>query len=232
MRESFKEKLKIFWKGWGCSILIAVMIATSFKSAIADWYVVPSGSMKPTIVEGDRIFTNKLAYDLKIPFTTWHIAEWNAPQRGEIVVFYSPEDGKRLIKRIVGMPGDTVTMRNNRLAVNGKTVNYEPIDQFKGKDLLPNEEAHQYLFVENLTGTRHPVMITPRHFAIRSFGPVRVPEDHYFMMGDNRDNSADSRYFGCVERSRIVGRALSIVISLDINHQYRPRWERFFTWLL
>jgi len=78
----------MFWKGWGYSIVVALILATSFKSAIADWNIVPTGSMKPTIVEGDRIFVNKLAYDLKIPYTTWHIAEWSDPQRGEIVVFY------------------------------------------------------------------------------------------------------------------------------------------------
>ncbi len=80
MKNSLKKKLEMFWKGWGCSIFIALIIATSFKSAIADWYVIPTGSMKPTIVEGDRVFVNKLAYDLKIPYTTWHIAEWDAPK--------------------------------------------------------------------------------------------------------------------------------------------------------
>ena len=88
MKNNWKKQLKVFWKGWGYSILAALIIATSFKSAIADWNIVPTGSMKPTIVEGDRIFVNKLAYDLKIPYTTWHIAEWGDPQRGEIVVFY------------------------------------------------------------------------------------------------------------------------------------------------
>ena len=229
MKNSLKSKLKMFWKGWGFSIFIAFIIATSFKSAIADWNVVPTGSMKPTIVEGDRILVNKLAYDLKIPYTTWHIAEWGAPQRGDIVVFYSPADGKRLVKRVVGIPGDSLSMQNNQLIINGEKVTYEPINHLMSKNLLLRKDASQYSFIENLSGTRHPVMITPRRPSLRSFGPVIVPRGKYFMMGDNRDNSADSRYFGFVERSRVVGQATSIVVSLDINNNYKPRWERFFT---
>ncbi len=228
MKNSLKKNIRIFWKGWGCAIFIALIIATSFKSAIADWYVIPSGSMKPTIVEGDRVFVNKLAYDLKVPYTAWHIAEWGTPQRGEIVVFYSPADGKRLIKRVVGIPGDSVGMQNNQLIINGKKVTYEPISHFKRKSLLGNKDSTRYCFIENLSDTRHPVMFTPKRLSLHSFGPVIVPEGHYFMMGDNRDNSADSRYFGFVERRRIIGQATSIVISLDINNYY-PRLERFFT---
>jgi len=84
MKRPWKQELVMLWKGWGYAILVSVLIATSFKSAIADWNIVPSGSMKPTIVEGDRIFVNKLAYDLKIPYTTIHLAEWSTPQRGDI----------------------------------------------------------------------------------------------------------------------------------------------------
>ena len=135
MKKSLKQNFIIFWKGWGFSVLIALIIATSFKSAIADWYVVPTGSMKPTIIEGDRVFVNKLAYDLKVPYTTWHIAEWDVPQRGAIVVFPSPADGTRLIKRIVGIPGDAVEMKNDQLIINGKKVKYEPIDPLNRKNL-------------------------------------------------------------------------------------------------
>ena len=145
------------------------------------------------------------------------------------MVFYSPVDGKRLVKRVVGIPGDSVGMQNNQLIINGKKLKYEPINHLKRKNLSLSRDANQYSFIENLSGTRHPVMITPQRPSLRSFGPVTVPKGKYFMMGDNRDNSADSRYFGFVERSRIVGQATSIVISLDINNKYQPRWERFFT---
>ena len=86
---------------------------------MADWNDVPTGSMKPTILEGDRVFVNKLAYDLKVPFTTWHITEWSNPHCGDIVVFFSPKDGKRLVKRVIGLPGDTVELQNERLVING-----------------------------------------------------------------------------------------------------------------
>ena len=230
MKNSWKTNLKIFWKGWGCSIFIAFVIATSFKSAVADWNVVPTGSMKPTILEGDRIFVNKLAYDLKLPCTTVHIAEWGSPERGDIVVFYSPVDGTRLVKRVVGVPGDSIELRNNQLIVNGQRVRYEPLRQ-KTDDRSSGIDAGQFGFIESLDETRHPVMITPQRPSLRSFGPVTVPGDKYFMMGDNRDNSGDSRYFGFVERSIVVGQATHVVISLDINDKYRPRWDRFFTGL-
>lgn len=224
MKNNWKKKLKMFLKGWGYSIFVAVIIATSFKSAIADWNIVPTGSMKPTILEGDRIFVNKLAYDLKFPYTTWHIVEWNDPQRGEIVVFYSPVDNRRLVKRVIGLPGDTIVLLNNTLLINGNSLQYEPVNS-----QLDGKISKQYCVMENLIGRKHPVMITPYRTSLRSFGPVTVPEGSYFVMGDNRDNSADSRYFGFVERNRIVGQATAIVASLDINNHYRPRWERFFT---
>ena len=229
MKNSLKQKLILFWKGWGLSIFIALIIATSFKSAVADWYVVPTGSMKPTIVEGDRVFVNKLAYDLKVPYTTWHLSEWNAPRRGAIVVFPSPVDGTRLIKRIIGIPGDTVEMKNDQLIINRKKVKYEHINQLNGKDLPVNMCSTPYDYTEDLNGTQHPVRFIPQRSAMRSFGPVTVPEGKYFMMGDNRDNSADSRYFGFVDRNLILGQAKYIVISLDINNNSQPRWKRFFT---
>jgi signal peptidase I len=200
--------------------VVALLIATSFKPAIADWNVVPTGSMKPTIVEGDRIFVNKLAYDLKVPYTTWHLAQWGEPHRGDIVVFYSPVDGQRLVKRVIGIPGDTVTMRHNRLEINGKRLRYEPLE------IAPEMGTGHLGLREFLGDVQHPVMTPPRQPARRAFGPLTLPEGQYLMMGDNR---ADSRYFGLVDRSLVVGRATSIVISLDTGNWWKPRWRRFFT---
>jgi signal peptidase I len=225
MSRTWLKKESPIWKSWIFSILVALLVAGSFKSAIADWNVVPSGSMNPTILEGDRIFVNKLAYDLKVPFTTRHLAEWSDPRRGDIVVFFSPQDDKRLVKRVVGLPGDAIALENNHLLVNGNAVVYEPIAQSKR---MPSD-ADRFCVQEDLTGKKHPIQIIPRQPAPRTFGPVTVPEGHYLMMGDNRDNSADSRYFGFVPRDRIVGRATAVVISLNILDRYQPRWERFFT---
>jgi signal peptidase I len=182
--------------------------------------------MKPTILEGDRIFVNKLAYDLKIPFTTVHLAEWGDPRRGEIVVLWSPYDERRLVKRVVGVPGDTVETRAGRLYVNGKAAHYAPLGQAELRRAgYAGDEA---LFrSESVEGSTHPVMSEPG-FA-ESFGPVVVPEGRYFLMGDHRDNSFDSRYWGFAERYRILGRAVGVVASVDAERRYRPRWQRFFT---
>ncbi len=232
MSNTWKEKLLAFWKGWGISILIAVLIATSFRSAIADWNDVPTGSMIPTIWEGDRIFVNKLAYDFKVPYTTWHIAKWGDPKRGDIVVFFSPADGKRLVKRVIGLPGDEIALWKNQLIINDNKLRYEAIPKTIVEELAPDDEKSALFFHEQLTETTHPVMITPDRPSAHTFAPMTIPDDHYFMMGDNRDNSADSRFFGFVERKRIVGRATRVVLSLDYEHYYFPRWERFFQPLL
>ena len=113
----FRARARRWWRKEFRPILILTVILFSVRSSLADWNDVPSGSMQPTILVGDRIFVNKLAYDLKVPFTTLHLAEWSNPQRGDIVVFYSPHDGKRLVKRVVGLPGDSIELRNDVLKI-------------------------------------------------------------------------------------------------------------------
>jgi len=198
----------------------------SIRSSLADWNDVPTGSMKPTILEGDRVFVNKVAYDLKVPFTTWHIAEWSNPQRGDIVVFYSPKDGKRLVKRVIGLPGDTVELRSERLVINGQPVEYESPDPGVPEQLPAAERARGIFATEKLPACPHAVMAINGVPAMRTFGPVQVPEGCYFMMGDNRDDSFDSRYFGTVARDQIVGRATGVVLSLNKSNYWLPRWSR------
>jgi len=230
-RFSAKQTWQRFVRQDAKPLLIMLLAMFTFRSAIADWNDVPTGSMRPTILEGDRVFVNKLAYDLKVPFTTWHIAQWNNPARGEIVVFFSPADGKRLVKRVVGLPGDRIELIDERLIVNGQPLEYQPLPQ-KTIDEIPAGERPEHRFAtESLSTHSHPVMATPAMAAKRTIEPLVVPAGQYFMMGDNRDNSYDSRYYGCVERSRIVGRASAVVISLDRADYYLPRWHRFFTGL-
>jgi signal peptidase I len=204
------------------------LIVFSIRSSLADWNDVPSGSMRPTILEGDRVFVNKLAYDLKVPFTTWHLAEWSDPKRGDIVVFFSPHDGKRLVKRVIGLPGDTIELRNNVLILNGQPVQYQPIAQSLLRDLAPKELEGRIFAAESLPGQTHAVAGWPAVPARRNFGPEQILRGCYFMMGDNRDDSFDSRYYGPVSRSQIVGQATAIVLSLDRKHYWTPRWDRFF----
>src|ERR1041384_5377117 len=104
---TLRARSRKLWKEEIRPLVILALVLFSIRSSLADWNDVPTGSMKPTIVEGDRVFVNKLAYDFKVPFTTWHQAEWSNPRRGDIVVFYSSHDGKRLVKRVIGLPGDT-----------------------------------------------------------------------------------------------------------------------------
>jgi signal peptidase I len=230
MKESnSRERWKKFWRETK-SLVATVLILLAVRSAIADWNDVPTGSMNPTIVQGDRVFVNKVAYDLKVPFTTWHLAQWSNPKRGDIVVFFSPVDGTRLVKRVIGLPGDKVELVNDRLLINGRLSEYEPLPAVTGHDVPPDNDGVR-LYAEEKAGgiPAHPVTILPQRPAMRTFGPKIVPAGQYFMMGDNRDNSNDSRFWGTVERNRIVGRASMVVISLDRQHYFEPRWHRFFT---
>ena len=120
--KNYRTLASRWWRQEIRPLLIFALVMFSIRSSLADWNVVPSGSMQPTILVGDRVLVNKLAYDLKVPFTTWHIAEWSNPQRGDIVVFFSPKDGTRLVKRVIGLPGDTVELRNDQLIINGQPV--------------------------------------------------------------------------------------------------------------
>src|SRR5437660_3101782 len=121
---SLRERLHKLWKKEIQPLVILAAVLFSIRSSLADWNDVPTGSMKPTILEGDRVYVNKVAYDLKVPFTTWHLAEWANPECGDIVVFFSPYDGKRLVKRVIGLPGDLIELRNDALILNGKPAEY------------------------------------------------------------------------------------------------------------
>jgi signal peptidase I len=224
-----RSRARYWWRTEIRPLLILALVVFSIRSSLADWNDVPTGSMKPTILEGDRVFVNKLAYDFKVPFTTWHIVEWSNPQRGDIVVFFSPKDGTRLVKRVIGLPGDTVELRNNALVINGQPVEYKPVAEELLRDVAPADRASHVFALEQLPGQPHAVAGYPAVPALRNFGPYQVPAGRYFMMGDNRDDSFDSRFFGPVERNRIVGRATAVVLSLNRQNHWLPRWQRFLT---
>ena len=219
-----------WWRKEIRPILILALVMFSIRSSLADWNDVPTGSMRPTILEGDRIYVNKLAYDLKVPFTTWHLAEWDNPKRGDIVVFYSPKDGTRLVKRVIGLPGDTVELRNEQLVINGQPVEYASADSKLSAQLPEAERARGIFATEELPpACPHAVMALNGVPAMRTFAPVQIPEGRYFMMGDNRDDSFDSRYFGTVPRDKIVGRATAVVLSINKSNYWIPRWNRSFS---
>ena len=229
MKTPSKRKMIIWWRRELRPLLILCLCLFAFRSAIADWNDVPTGSMKPTILEGDRVCVNKLAYDLKVPFTTWHLASWSGPKRGDVVVFYSPADGIRLVKRVVGLPGDRVELRNNQLFVNGEAAEYGPLDTTISDQVQISERAAARFARETSGGRSHAVMSLPMINAMRTIPEWTVPDGNYFVLGDNRDNSKDSRYIGVVPRKKILGRAWAVAFSVDPDLHYLPRWSRSFS---
>jgi signal peptidase I len=217
------------WRQWRLTIFLILFVVVPVKSSLADWNWVPTGSMNPTILEGDLIYVNKLAYDLRFPLTLHRLARWSEPAVGDIVVCLSPEDGVRLVKRVVATPGDSIALRNNVLWLNGRPLVYARAGEDYAAQ-LPDEIAAGAVFaLESLGDTVHPVISLPGVQAMRNFGPVVVPDGYYFVMGDNRDVSRDSRFFGFVPRQSILGQARGVILSFDITDNYLPRLGRFFS---
>jgi signal peptidase I len=197
-----------------------------FRTAIADWNPIPSGSMRPNLLEGDVVLVDRLAYDFKLPLTDIVVTHIADPKRGDIVTFSSPKDGTRLIKRIVALPGDVVQMRDDALFVNGKAADYsEPEMLAEPSELGGLVRALRQ--TETIGADQRRVQWLEGVPAMRTFGPLTVPADSYLMLGDNRDNSADSRYIGFVPRNLLIGRALCILVSADIKGNWAPRLDRF-----
>src|SRR5215469_10894000 len=170
-----RSRVRSWWRKELRPLILLSLLVFSIRSSLADWNDVPTGSMKPTILEGDRVYVNKLAYDLKVPFTTWHLAEWDNPQRGDVVVFFSPHDGTRLVKRVIGLPGDTVELRNEQLIINGTPMDYGPLDKTVSGQLPVTEQQQSLFATEQLAAHPHAVMAIPEIPAKRTFGPIRVP---------------------------------------------------------
>ena len=185
--------------------------------------------MNPTNLEGDLIYVNKVAYDLRVPLTLHRLASWSQPRRGDVVVCLSPEDGTRLVKRVVGTRGDAIQMIHNVLYLNGRPLSYSQTGRVCPVHMRGLPDLTGVLALEGLDQTVHPVLSVPGVSAMRSFGPVVVPAGHYFVMGDNRDVSRDSRYFGLVPRASILGRAGAVVVSFDLTDKCQPRIGRFLT---
>jgi signal peptidase I len=206
------------WREYRGFVLFVVLM-TVFRSALADWNVVPTGSMKPTILEGDRILVNKLAYDFKIPLTHISLYKFADPKRGDIVIFDSKAADTRLVKRVIGLPGETVQMIQNHLIINGIEARYSSFEH----------AADTTFAIESYLGMSHRIELARTGVSrLSTFGPVKVPNDCYLVLGDNRDNSADSRVYGFIPRGEIVGSAKTIVLSLNYDHYFIPRSDRFF----
>lgn len=193
-----KGKSKI--REYAESIIWALVLAFIIRSCVIQAFKIPSGSMEDTLAIGDHLFVNKFIYGIKLPFTDKRILKIRDPRRGDVMVFEYPVDrSKDFIKRVIGVPGDVIQVQNKVVYVNG-TPYKNPHEVHKETDLLSRQQS-------------------PRD----NFGPVRVPAKSYFMMGDNRDRSYDSRFWGFVKESDIVGKAFIKYWSWD-QDSWRVRW--------
>ena len=200
-------KPKPRWRAWTRELLgigVVLGLALTARATFADHYHVPTGSMRPTVEVGDRIFVNKAAYGLRLPLSERWLARFDGPSPGEVVVLHSPEDGEVLLKRVVAAPGDRVAFRDGRLWLNGAFV---PIEG--SADGLPLERLGDSPHLLRLDDGGGP-----------DFGPVLVPPDSYLVVGDNRGNSLDGRIFGWVSRDAILGRGVAV-----FARHGRPTWS-------
>jgi signal peptidase I len=195
------------------------------RTAVADYNPVPSSSMHPNILEGDVVLVNRLAYNLKVPLTDIVLVRLGDPQRGDIVTFSSPRDGKRLIKRVVGLPGDVVAMKKKELLINGHAVAYSILGV--ASDEVSNGYRLPALQLREELGRSYSIQWLAGAASAAEFGPITIPADHYLMLGDNRDNSTDSRFIGLVPRELLIGRASRILVSVAIKDDWLPRIDRF-----
>ncbi|AOW13643.1 hypothetical protein LPB72_11690 [Hydrogenophaga crassostreae] len=220
------DQRKSFWREYkGLVMFIGCMLV--FRSALADWNYVPSSSMNPTLLAGDRVVVNKLAYSLRVPFTLQEIRRWAKPTAGDVITFDSPADGVNLIKRVVAIEGDTVAMDSNQLLVNGVPQPRTLIDAARA---IPTERGTLNLQVwrEQLGPFSHETALIPELNHFTDFDPVQVPAGHVMVLGDSRDNSRDSRFIGFIDMQRITGRAERVVMSHNPDRFYLPRAHRWW----
>jgi signal peptidase I len=199
--EQNNKKAKSTFREYAEAIGMALLLALFIRTFIVQAFKIPSGSMIPTLQIGDHILVNKLAYGVRVPLWGHYLMEFKKPQRGDVIVFIFPEDrSKDFIKRVIGLAGDSVEIRGKKVYVNGKAI----------------DDPHAYF-----EGDGGPGGVQIRD----DYGPKRVPENHIFVMGDNRDKSYDSRFWGYVKLDEVKGKAFLIYWSWDGNDRW-VRWER------
>jgi len=209
-------------KSW-LSTLVLILGLLAFRSSFADQYVVPSGSMLPTIQIGDRIMVNKMAYDLQIPFTDITIKKISEPERGDIMVFKHPQEGIVMVKRLIGLPGDQLKVVEGFIFINNLLL---PGSSEAARKIYQQESLKTFTYEERIGSQVYKV----RRISFRVLKDaleITVPDGHYFFMGDNRDNSADSRIWGLVPRKKLLGKALRVLFSANLL-QWKPNfnWQR------
>ncbi len=223
------SKKRSLYKEWIEPFLIAAVVALFIRQFIVEAFKIPSGSMIPTLTIGDHLLVNKFIYGPRIPFTDSRLFTWKEPKRGDIIVFKYPQDeSKNFIKRVIGLPGDKIQIISGRLTINDQPVSLTPVGPPADQTVEAGQMYGKPMFFEEQLGA---VKHTLQYFhdqQSENFGPRVVPQDSVFVMGDNRDNSQDSRFWGFVKYNKILGRALIIYWSWDGDDRW-VRWERIGT---
>lgn len=215
--------LRAVWE-WSRSVLVALLLFLLVRSMGLEAFKIPTGSMEGTLLIGDFLLVNKAVYGARIPGTDIQLPAFDAPERGDVVVFHPPhEPGKNYVKRLVGLPGDTLEMRGKVLFLNGVTQDepYARHIDVRGDAVHPDMDWQ----------AGHLVASPGRYVPSRdTWGPIVVPHDQYFVLGDNRDNSEDSRYWGFVEREQIRGRPWIVYYSAKPSSEEAVRFFRDVRW--
>jgi signal peptidase I len=224
------HKKKSFYKEWIEPFLIAAVVALFIRQFVLEAFKIPSGSMIPTLTIGDHLLVNKFVYGPRIPFTDTRIFTWKEPKRGDIIVFKYPEnETKNFIKRVIGLPGDKISIKDGKLFINDQSIQVSDLGIYGGEGQGTNSPYYPKprLLEEQLGTVKHQILYLHDQSGY-NFGPILVPKDSIFVMGDNRDNSQDSRVWGFVNYNKILGKALIIYWSWDGDGRWL-RWERIGT---
>jgi len=219
--EKYKHRSKVVQ--WSIELFPVLLLVFVFRGFIFEPFRVPSNSMMPTLLTGDFILVNKFDYGLRLPILNSKIVDFSKPERGDVIVFRYPNyehsagySGVDFIKRVVALPGDTISYEKDHLRVNGETVEYRKIGSYKGIDSGKSMSGYRHV-KELIDKANHDILLHPLGHS-REISKTTVPEGHYFVMGDNRSHSSDSRFWGYVPEDFILGRAIGIWMHWDWNH--------------
>jgi signal peptidase I len=238
------KKKKSSFREYAEAVITAILIALLIRSFGIEAFKIPSSSMIPTLMIGDHIFVNKFIYGLRIPLTKIRFFEFRKPERGDVIVFIYPKDeSKDFIKRVLGLPGDSIRIENENVFVNGKEIPIKEISVFPNKSedklMISDSESHKTLpyfrqwrrfdFFDTDIGKEDVIIQYEKNIYHRS-GEFNVPENHLFVMGDNRDNSSDSREWGYVPLENVKGKAMFVWLSLN-KEKGGIRFKRIGEWI-
>jgi signal peptidase I len=221
-----RRRWRLFWE-WLKSVQVAVLLFLLIRTFLVEAFKIPTGSMEGTLLVGDFLLVNKAVYGADIPFTPLHLPALERPRRGDVIVFEWPEDpSKNFVKRLIGLPGDTLEMRGGAIWLNGRR-SYEPYVTHTEPGTDPSGEEFRW---QRDYLVRHAEASFAYHPSRNNWGPLIVPEQHYFVLGDNRDNSYDSRYWGFVPDSLVKGRPLIVYYSYERDTEHRFPWLTSIRW--